>query len=610
MKIMAVATLIHSSEEAEGLVRWSMLFALADGDERLIILHPESIAELELKAIIDRWEGNHQVVPEREFVVLKDIRDEEAILDQLRRPFINLAIFGQNREAGVDPGARELNRRIFDRAVCDSILLRLGNQTLEECDSVLIPSAGGPHSSVALKKASDIASRFSGSITPLYITADIGEDDGQAVGHRILKKVISGAGISNKKCKIHPEVIVANGVGKGISEAVSAKDYDLILIGASNSISVKRKLFGAISPGMLDGENAATIAVIRRRHSVGHRMRDFIERFFSLRVPQLERDDRISLFERLQTQSRWSFDFMALMLLATGIASLGLLQNSPAVVIGAMLVAPLMTPLLGSGLALVQGNLPMMRECLKAIVLGFLAALGVGVLAGFISPSAGLTAELLARGNPNLLDCGVAALSGLAASYCVARPGLSSALAGVAIAAALVPPIATVGISLSLGEWNNAKGAALLFGTNVVAIILSAAAAFFASGLRGQIKAGKLWARRSIVLLLILLAILMVPLGTVLLSKAGKSILNEPGITEAAVSAIEDEFEAEGLDIEYYKVSVGKDLEGNLQVTYSIEIPRALPNDFVEHLAKRVRDATPGRDTTVRVTTALVSRAP
>ncbi|MDA7921957.1 DUF389 domain-containing protein [Verrucomicrobiales bacterium] len=605
---MAVATLIHSSEEAEGLIRWSMLFALSDGDERLIILHPESIEEPELIAIIDRWAEDHQVVPEREFVALKDVRDEEGILDQLRRPFINLAIFGQNREAGVDPGARELNRRIFDRAVCDSILLRLGNQMLEECESVLIPSAGGPHSRVALRKASRLASRFSGSITPLYITADIGEDDGQAVGHRILDKVISSAGIS-KKCDIHPEVVVANEVGKGISEAVSNKDYHLILIGASNSVSVKRKLFGAISPAMFDGDNAATIAVIRRRHSVGHRIRDFIERFFALRVPQLKRDDRISLFERLQTQSRWSFDFMALMLLATGIAALGLLQNSPAVVIGAMLVAPLMTPLLGSGLALVQGNLPMMRECLKSIVLGFLAALVIGILAGFISPSAGLTAELLARGNPNLLDCGVAALSGLAASYCVARPGLSSALAGVAIAAALVPPIATVGISLSLGEWVNAKGAALLFGMNVVAIILSAAAAFFASGLRGQIKAGKLWARRSIVLLLILLVILMVPLGTVLLSTAGKKISNEPGIRGAAITAIEAESKAKSLGIERYEVSLGKDQEGNLQVSYVAEILSSLPDDFIEHLAKRVRELIPGRNATVKVTTVLVSRA-
>ena len=606
---MAVATLIHSSEEAEGLIRWSMLFALADGDERLIILHPESIEEAELRAIIDRWEEHHQVVPEREFVALKNVRDEEAVLDQLRHPFITLAVFGQNRDAGVDPEARELNRRIYDRAVCDSILLRLGNRTLEECDRILIPSAGGPHSRVALKKASRIASRFSGSITPLYVAADIGEEDGQAVGHRILGKVISGAGVNSQECEVHPEVIVANGVGKGIAEAVSDADYDLILIGASNSVSVKRKLFGAIPPGMLDGDNAATIAVIRKRHSMGHRIRDFVERFFSLRVPQLERDDRISLFERLQTQSRWSFDFMALMLLATGIASLGLLQNSPAVVIGAMLVAPLMTPLLGSGLALVQGNLPMMRECLKSIVLGFFAALVVGLLAGLISPSAGLTAELLARGNPNLLDCGVAALSGLAASYCVARPGLSSALAGVAIAAALVPPIATVGISLSLGEWVNAKGAALLFGTNVVAIILSASAAFFASGLRGQVKAGKLWARRSIVFLLILLAILMVPLGTVLLSKAGKSIRNETGIAELAGEALKDESKEDGLNLERYEVSVGKDFEGNLQITYVIETSRPLPRDFVEQLAERVREGTPGRNATVRVTTALVSRA-
>ena len=89
-------------------------------------------------------------------------------------------------------------------------------------------------------------------------------------------------------------------------------------------------------------------------------------------------------------------------------------------------------------------------------------------------------------GGPNLLDMGVAFLSGIAAAYCLARPGLSSALAGVAIAAALVPPIATTGIAIAFGELSVAAGAALLFATNVVAIILGSALNFWVAGIRGK----------------------------------------------------------------------------------------------------------------------------
>ena len=519
---MAVVCVVHSPEEAEGLIRWSMLFALALRDERLVVLRAHGISQDDVAQHLANWKAEHPVVPEFENREIASGDKEEAILDELRKPYVNLAVLGQNRFATCDPEMLERNRKVFERAVCDSILLRLGTKRVEECDSILIPSAGGPHSCLALRIGSRIANRFDGTITPLFVEPDIGEEDGRAVGHRVLERVVREAGLdySDKK-HIVPKVVISNIVEKGVKEVAHQSDFDLVLCGASNALTVKRKLFGAIPPSMVDGEEGMSLAVIRRRYSVGHRVRDFFERFFRLRVPQLEREDRIALFDRIQTQSRWNFDFVFLMILATGIASFGLMQNSPAVVIGAMLVAPLMTPLLGSGLALMQGNLPLMRTCLRSIFLGFFAALGVGALLGWIGPLSDLTSELAGRGNPSLLDFGVAALSGIAASYCVARPGLSSALAGVAIAAALVPPIATVGISLTLQKWDNAEGAALLFGTNVVTIILASCFTFFAIGVRGQGGSKQLWARRLIVLLLILLALLMVPLATVLVKEVG-----------------------------------------------------------------------------------------
>jgi uncharacterized hydrophobic protein (TIGR00271 family) len=207
--------------------------------------------------------------------------------------------------------------------------------------------------------------------------------------------------------------------------------------------------------------------------------------------------------------------------LSTAIASLGLMQNSTAVVIGAMVVAPLMTPLIGAGLALVQGNTIFFRDSIKAMGFGIGAALLISLVLGFIVPMEQLTPELLARGGPTIIDLGVAFLSGAAAAYAVARPSLLGALAGVAIAAALVPPLATVGISFAEGVWEVSEGAAILFATNLVAIILGAAFIYRRLGIQGS-SLGKglpLWGRRTVLFLCLLAVILTAPLGYRLLQQ-------------------------------------------------------------------------------------------
>ncbi len=217
---------------------------------------------------------------------------------------------------------------------------------------------------------------------------------------------------------------------------------------------------------------------------------------------------------------------------------MGLLSDSGAVVIGAMLVAPLMTPLLGGGLAVIQGNWPLWKQCQKSVLLGFLSALTIGLMLGGLARlmGLGLTGELLARGEPTLLDLGVAFVSGIAASYCLARPKLSGALAGVAIAAALVPPIATTGICLAMGEMVVAKGAALLFGTNVVAIVLGSSLNFMIAGVRGRQAAPRLWARRLAIVLALACAGLSVPLASVLVSKASPKV----PVEQTMKAALED----------------------------------------------------------------------
>ena len=233
-----------------------------------------------------------------------------------------------------------------------------------------------------------------------------------------------------------------------------------------------------------------------------------------LKFPLLERDDRVALAERVSKSSAADADFVMMMVLAAVLASLGLMQGSTAVVIGAMLVAPLMGPLLGAGLAVVQGNLQLFRNAAIAIGLGVGIGLLVSLAVGALNPGYEPTLEIEARGNPDLLDLGIALASGMVAAYAQGRPNVASTLAGVAIAAALVPPLAVVGLALTTGYPVIAGNASILLMTNLVAITLGAGLVFRMLGVRAP-KAeeeGPAWARRAVILLVMGAVLLTAPL--------------------------------------------------------------------------------------------------
>jgi len=178
--------------------------------------------------------------------------------------------------------------------------------------------------------------------------------------------------------------------------------------------------------------------------------------------------------------------FFVLMLLSAAIAAFGLVNDSAAVVIGAMLVAPLMTPILAVAAAIVHGWGRRALESLLIVGAGALAGIGVGIAVGLLIPSLHtglpLTGEILARTGPNLVDLFIALAAGAAGGFVTVRTEASGALPGVGIAVALVPPLATIGITIGVGEWGLAWGALLLFATNLVAIILAAGFVLLAAG--------------------------------------------------------------------------------------------------------------------------------
>ena len=168
--------------------------------------------------------------------------------------------------------------------------------------------------------------------------------------------------------------------------------------------------------------------------------------------------------------------FWTLLLLAAVIASAGVVADSTATVIGAMIVAPLMTPILGMVLAIVTQDGPNLLRSFVLVASGALVVVAIGYLIGLAVPydiTAANSSQVAGRINPRLIDLIAALATGAVGSFAMVRSDVSDTLPGVAIAISLVPPLAVVGITLEAGAGGEAEGALLLFMTNVGAILLT-----------------------------------------------------------------------------------------------------------------------------------------
>lgn len=185
-----------------------------------------------------------------------------------------------------------------------------------------------------------------------------------------------------------------------------------------------------------------------------------------------------------------AFPFFFMLTASAVIATLGLLANSAAVIIGAMIIAPLMGPIIGLSYGLVAGKGALIIRALFTVITGTISTICVAILITEMIGWKLAGSEIVSRMRPTLLDLGVALAAGAAAAFAYTRPGISSALAGIAIAVALVPPLCTVGIAVSLGQDMNvevgiavdyfsARGPMLLYLTNIIGIIFAGSIVFF-----------------------------------------------------------------------------------------------------------------------------------
>ena len=187
---------------------------------------------------------------------------------------------------------------------------------------------------------------------------------------------------------------------------------------------------------------------------------------------------------RIEANALPSKMYFIMNILSAIIASYGLVTNSAAVVIGAMLVAMMLGPITGIALAIIDHRMPLLRKSLVTVLLGISLVVLVGFIVGWLHKDQPLTVEILSRTQPTSMDLMIALAGGTAGAYAMVSPHLSVAVVGVAVATALVPPLAASGILFANGEMQMGLGALLLALTNIIAIQFTNALVLWLLGFR------------------------------------------------------------------------------------------------------------------------------
>lgn len=214
------------------------------------------------------------------------------------------------------------------------------------------------------------------------------------------------------------------------------------------------------------------------------------------------------LFKVLRENAKPRQTYVVLMMLSTILASFGLFSNSSPVVIGAMILAPLMSPIISVSMGVLRQDKTLIKSGLVTIGIGVAVGLFFAILLTIITPIYEINKEILARTNPNIIDLGIAVVSGAAGAYAHAKEEIAKTLAGVAIAVALVPPLAVSGIGIGLLNFEIFSGAFLLLLTNLTGMVLAGALTFLLVGYSPF-----RLARRGLLISLLIVSAISIPLG-------------------------------------------------------------------------------------------------
>lgn len=208
--------------------------------------------------------------------------------------------------------------------------------------------------------------------------------------------------------------------------------------------------------------------------------------------------------------------YSILLVLSAVIATGGILNDSTASVIGAMIVAPLGAPIMGIALAVVVGRIRGVLISIATVAVSAVVVVSIGALMAWIVPSAlnyNTNTQITGRVSPNIVDLITAVATGLVGAYAWSRKDLSTVLPGVAIAISLVPPLAVVGVCLQGAQYGDASGAFLLFLTNVLAMVVAGTAVFALARYNELAHKTQMSRRNAVIVEIVCIVVLAIPLG-------------------------------------------------------------------------------------------------
>ncbi|UCG24898.1 MAG: amino acid permease [Chloroflexota bacterium] len=419
--------------------------------------------------------------------------------------------------------------RLVRQAPCEIVVVR--GEFPAAINDVLVPMTSVSHNQAALAFGRDLVRGSGGRVRALGIIRGRASDEAK---NKAREAILTTVNRLDDTVDIEIEIVELVSAQEDFYRAIG--QYDLMILGASDEGFLRLTSFEGFPADTIAGADRPGIVIKKRERTGALWVRQIWEALFRI-LPKVGRQDRVSIYRSMQRNARADIDFQVLIILAAGIAYLGLLLNSSSVIIGAMLIAPLMSPILSTAHGIVMGNGRMTRAAgnstLNGVILAVFVAFFLSLTLFAVGAPLTATDEILSRTSPNVLDLLVALLSGAAAAYAVSRSQLAAALPGVAIAAALVPPLCVVGYGLGTGQFDIALGSSLLFITNLAAIIVAAAAIFLLLGFRPPLRLERgQEARRGLYLALTLLLVVAAILVIVTL------VTNEQAKDVAAIESI------------------------------------------------------------------------
>jgi len=401
------------------------------------------------------------------------------ILDAAHENAADLLVLGLHRRGQNQVDLGQIAKNVLATAPCDVVLYRPGRSS--RVSRVVVPADGTQPAQAAGRVGLRLAAYYDAPIEGMYVQESF-RPRYEGLG-RIDQSFEGGP----EEQQVRRTLINAHDPVEAILSRLN--EDDLLVVGyAPRMAPLLDRLMGDFSERMLNEAPCAVVVTARaaQKRPLLNRAQRLINRY-TIRLTPSEQDDINRYAYEL---SEPNADYLTLIVVSATLATLGLLLNSPAVIIGAMLVAPFMQPCIGFAVGITTGRLSLVRGALVTLAAGVLLALAVAALWGRLVGGGPPTPEMLARGNPSLLDALVALASGVIGAYATARKDVSTALAGVAIAAALMPPLCTAGLELAAGRTDVGLRAALLFFTNIVCISVSAWVVFLLLGMRPRFADG------------------------------------------------------------------------------------------------------------------------